>query len=495
MQARIEKALFAAASRLDQSRQRKRQLDEFRVNAAVWRRRAGVPRAALAVADTEGKPLPAILLGVRLGTCDLSFQSRLDGHPAWISVSRDEAADGLRITARQPEPFGQFGDWPGAEILQSRLSIEGRHGNRPVRLENVSLNASGHDSDLDGYATGHVSTLVVGDASATSTRWSAYLLGLDLKAVPWQGDVRGTKVSLHPVPPEPRWTGLAARARQIRQNRFWSAAEWATWHRSAVPPDLPPLVRADLEFPAPVNSEAAELALLEDACWVLDLHAGRRILPVGVWNDRETCGRLTDLGRPLRDRQPVVAASVLLRDYLSSVLPVWNGMSDDERRDVKIGIAVLYALGADLEAAVVVGAMGLEHLASALLPPAEDGYDVTPGNRAKVFSRLEEAAEEIARGSDWAADLPRLKGRIFQRPASDRIGELCGTFGVETEEGELKAYADVRNPVTHGRIPTVALDKKVRAMLFEKHAIGAVLLRKLGYHGPVYDTREAMIRN
>jgi hypothetical protein len=32
-------------------------------------------------------------------------------------------------------------------------------------------------------------------------------------------------------------------------------------------------------------------------------------------------------------------------------------------------------------------------------------------------------------------------------------------------------------------------------MLFEKHAIGAVLLRKLGYRGPVYDTREAMIRN
>jgi hypothetical protein len=495
MQARIEKALFTAARRLDQSRQRKRLSDEFRVNAAIWQRRAGVPRAALAVAGTEGKPLPAVLLGIRLGTCDLSFQARLDGHPANISVSRDEVTDGLRITARQPEPFGQFGAWPEAEILQRRLSIEGRHDNRPVLLANVSLNALGHDSDLDGYATGHVSTLIVGDEAATSTRWSAYLLGLDLKAVPWQGDIRGTKVSLHTVPPEPRWTGLAARARKIRQNRFWSAAEWATWHRSAVPADLPPLVRADLEFSSPVNSEQAELSLLEDVCWVLDLYAGRRLLPIGTWNDRETCGRLTDLGRPLRSRQSIVASNVLLRDYLNSVLPVWNGMGDDESRDIKIGIAVLYALGPDLEAAVVVGAMGLEHLASALLPPPENGYDLKPSDRRQILSRLRAAAEEIAPGSDWIADLPRVEGNIFHRPASDRIGELCESSGVEIEEGEIKAYASVRNPVTHGRIPSVPLDEKIRAMLFERHAIGVVLLRKLSYQGSVYDTREAVIRD
>ena len=493
MQARIEKALFTVARRLDQNRQRRRQSDEFRVNAAIWQRRAGVPRAALAVVSAEGNPLPAVLLGVRLGTCDLSFQTRLDGHPANISVSRDEVADGLRITARQPEPFGQFGAWPRAEILQRRLSIEGRHDNRPVCLANVSLNALGHDSDLDGYATGHVSTLIIGDVSATSTRWSAYLLGLDLKAVPWQGDIGGTKVSLHTVPPEPRWTGLAARARKIRQNRFWSAAEWATWHRSAVPADLPPLVRADLEFSSPVNSEEAELSLLKDVFWVLELYAGRRLLPVSMWNDRENCGCLIDLGRSLRSKQSIVASNVLLRDYLSSVLPVWNGMDDHERRDIKIGIAVLYVLGADLEAAVVVGAMGLEHLASALLPPAEDGYDVTPSNRRKILSKLRDAAEETVPDSDWAADLPRVEGRIFQRPASDRIGELCETFGVEIEEGEIKAYASVRNPVTHGQIPAVPLDEKVRAMLFERHAIGVVLLRKLGYRGPVYDNREAVI--
>jgi hypothetical protein len=87
MQARIEKALFAVARRLDQNRQLKRQSDEFRVNAAIWQRRAGVPRALLAVGGAEGKPLPAVLLGVRLGTCDLSFQTRLDGHPANMTVA------------------------------------------------------------------------------------------------------------------------------------------------------------------------------------------------------------------------------------------------------------------------------------------------------------------------------------------------------------------------------------------------------------------------
>ena len=448
----------------------------------------------MAVAGTEGYPLPAVLLGIRLGTCELSFQTRLDGHPANISVSRDEATDGLRFAARQPEPLAQFGAWPGAEILQRRLSIEGQQDKHAVRLANVSINALGHDSDLDGYATGHVSALIVGDESATSTRWSAYLLGLDLKAVPWHGDIRGTKVTLSLVPPEPRWTGLAAQSRRIRQNRFWAAAEWATWRRSAVPPDLPPLVQVDLGFSSPVNSEEAELSLLEDVCWVLDLYAGRRLLPIGTWDDRGTCGRLSDLGRPLRSRQSTVASGVLLPNFLNCVLPVWNGMGDDERRDIKIGIAALYALGAELEVAVVVGAMGLEHLASALLPPAEDGYDVTPSDRRKILSKLRDAAEEIVPGSGWAADLPRVEGRIFQRPASDRIGELCDAFGVDVAEGEMKAYANVRNPVTHGRIPTVALDEKIRAMLFERHAIGVVLLRKLGYLGPIYDSRDAVIR-
>lgn len=139
--------------------------------------------------------------------------------------------------------------------------------------------------------------------------------------------------------------------------------------------------------------------------------------------------------------------------------------------------------------------MGLEHLASALLPPTKDGYDLSKAQQREIRSRLKVVAEEIAPGSDWLTDLPRLDGKLFQRPAPDRIDELCRAYGVELRDGEIKAYADARNPVTHGRIKAVPLEEKVRAMLFERHALGVVLLRKLGFLGRIYDTREAEIRN
>jgi hypothetical protein len=170
-------------------------------------------------------------------------------------------------------------------------------------------------------------------------------------------------------------------------------------------------------------------------------------------------------------------------------------MTDDERHDMKIGIAILNALPPDLEAAVVIGAMGLEHLASALLPPAEEGYDLSKSQRGQVRDQLKALAETIAPDSNWLADLPRLEGKLFQRPASDRIGELCNMYGVPVGDKEISAYAAVRNPVTHGRIPGVSLEEKVQAMLFERHAIGVTLLRRLGFQGPIYDAREARIRH
>ena len=181
----------------------------------------------------------------------------------------------------------------------------------------------------------------------------------------------------------------------------------------------------------------------------------------------------------------------MIRDYLDAVLPTWETMTEDERRDMRIGIGILRALPVELEAAVVVGAMGLEHLARALLPPAEDGYELSKSQRAQVRSQLAAFADTVAPESDWLHDLPLLVGRLFQRPAPDRIRQLCETFGVTVKEGEIKAYAETRNPVTHGRLPEATTDQKIEAMLFERHAIAVCLLRKLGYEGAVYDVREA----
>lgn len=457
-----------------------------------WRDRAGIPMSLMPVGDCPQAPLSALLLGIRLGTCEQRFMAEFDGFPAEVSVSHDRIGDRLRFTARSPEPQADPLAWPPQTVSYRRLLISGRCAGRAIRLVDVGVTDLGYASDVGNYADGHTASIVLGDGQITSSRWSAYLLGLKLYGVRWQGRLGDTEVSLRPVHPDPPWSGLAARARKIRQNRFWRTMESATFRRRAIPADLPQLVQVDLLFPAAVTAEVAERLLLEEFCWLLDLYAGRRVVLIGPWDAEERCGLLKDFGRPLAGlKTGDLGSGIMIRDYLDAVLPTWETMTEDERRDMRIGIGILRALPVELEAAVVVGAMGLEHLARALLPPAEDGYELSKSQRAQVRSQLAAFADTVAPESDWLRDLPLLVGRLFQRPAPDRIRQLCETFGVTVKEGEIKAYAETRNPVTHGRLPEATTDQKIEAMLFERHAIAVCLLRKLGYEGAVYDVREA----
>jgi hypothetical protein len=252
----------------------------------------------------------------------------------------------------------------------------------------------------------------------------------------------------------------------------------------------PPLARVDIDFDSPVDADRVEALLQEELLWLFDLFAGRRLVLCGLWERSAKVGRLRDLGRPLiAVARPVVPQNVIARDYLDQVLPTWQSMSNDERLAIKIGVGILAAMPADLEPAVVVGAMGLEHLAEAFLPAADNSYDVPRTVRRQVFTRLHEAAAELAPDTRWFADLDRLQGNLFHAPASDRITELCRSFRIALSDDEVKAYAAVRNPVTHGRPSTVTAAEKVRAMLFERQALGEALLRRVGYTGPVHDVR------
>jgi hypothetical protein len=135
-------------------------------------------------------------------------------------------------------------------------------------------------------------------------------------------------------------------------------------------------VHVDLSFPAAVTAEVAERLLLEEFCWLLDLYAGRRVVLMGPWDAEERCGLLKDLGRPLAALKiGDLGSGIMIRDCLDAVLPTWETMTEDERHDMRIGIGLLRALPVELEVAVAFGAMSLEHLARALLPPAEDGYE------------------------------------------------------------------------------------------------------------------------
>jgi hypothetical protein len=492
LQDRLERGALRIAMYLDTRRQQRGRQQFHHAVREQWRVRVGVPVALMPIGDCPEAPLSAVLLGTRLGTCEQRFMAEFDGFPAEVSVSHDPIGDRLRFTARSPEPQVDPLAWPPQTACYRQHVISGRCSDRAVRLVDVGVIELGYASDVGNYADGHVASIVLGDGQVTSSQWSAYLLGLKLHGVRWQGRLGDAEASLRPIHPDLPWSGLAARARKIPQNRFWGIMESATFRRLAIPADLPQPVQVDLLFPTAVTAEVAERLLLEEFCWLLDLYAGRRVVPIGPWDSEERCGLLKDFGRPLAGlKTGDLGSGIMIRDYLDAVLPTWATMTEDERRDIRIGIGILRALPVELEAAVVVGGMGLEHLARALLPPAEEGYELSKSQRAQVRSQLATLAGTIAPESDWLRDLPLLVGRLFQRPAPDRIRQLCEKFGVTVKEGEIKAYAETRNPVTHGRLPETTTDQKIEARLFERHAIAVCLLRKLGYEGAVYDVREA----
>lgn len=492
LQNSLERGALQVAAYLDARQEQYGRHQLHHATREQWRVRAGIPMALMPIGDCPKAPLPAVLLGIRLGTCEQRFMTEFDGFPADVSVSHDRIGERLRFTARSPETQADPLAWPPQIASYRQHSLSGRCADRAVTLVNVGMTDLGYASDVGNYADGHVASIVLGDGQVTSRQWSAYLLGLKLYGVRWQGCLGDAEVSLRPIHPDPPRIGRAARARKIRQNLFWRIMESATFRRSVMPADLPQPVQVDLLLPAAVTAEVAERFLLEKLCWLLDLYAGRRVVLVGPWDAEERCGLLKDFGRPLASlKTGDLGNGIMIRNYLDAVLPTWEAMSEDERRDIRIGIGILRSLPVELEAAVVVGGMGLEHLARALLPPARDGYKLSKRQRAQVRSQLAAFAATIAPESDWLRDLPLLDVRLFQRPAPDRIRQLCETFGVTIKGGEIKAYVETRNPVTHGRLPETTTDQKIQAMLFERHAIAVCLLRKLGYNGAVYDVREA----
>lgn len=487
--------LFRFAHLLGRRASTRHRRRELVAASQLWQRRTGVAANAIAVGiGTGDRPLPALLLGLRLGAYELHFDSELHGQRVSAAVAHDSLlGGGLRVQVRSPQPFHDPMWSPDAALVAQPLpTLVGRVGDRDVSVEKLFFSSLGHDDDLDGYVVGEARAVQVGNLEARSTAWSGYVLGLGRVSTTWRGKLDNVEVTLRPAPSQPRWTGLAARVRRRAEGGRWrSAAEWATWRRASLPPDLPPVTHVDLTFPEPVVVATAERFLL-DLSWPLDLFAGRRLTPAGIWSGDQQVGRLLDLGRPLLEqgRKIVVPNRTVLPNYLEQVLPVWEALTEADRQTVKVGISVWEALPVDLEPAVVVGGMGLEYLAASLLPPASNAYDLTKAQRKEIHEGLRELADRVAPRTRWHQDLKRVGSRLFQAPTTDRVTDLCTTYRVEARPEELKSYLGARNDIVHGRAGTVDLDHKIEAMLFERHAIAEVLLRRLGYQGPVWDARQ-----
>lgn len=492
---RASAGLFALAKLRDELARRVAMRRRLSAYASVWAERAGITRDQTAVGINPDAPIPAVLLGLRIGACQLEIPCTFAGVDAIAIISHDVARGrDLRVVIRPRVPLQNPG-WPGSpELLTQVRHIESSTG-RPCLLDGVSIGQLWHDDDLDPLMMGSADLIEVGNRKVASTQWTAHLLGAFTPADQWHGSLAGANLSLAVYPSGPRRTGVAALAQSPRLGRLQPLAEWATWRRDAVAPNLARLMRAELKFPEPVTSLQAETYLLDHVCRLLHLYSGARPTLCGLWDPQQKTGRLLDLGRSLvGERRKVADNSVVLAAFLSEVAPTWDALSDADKKLVKVGMDALAAMPPDLEPAVVAGAMTLEFLAAAFLPKATNSYPLTKSQRKDILAGLTDLAAQLAAGSTWERDLPRSASRLWPTPAEDRISELTSTFGIRTTPAELKAYIKVRNSITHGRPDEASLEDKVTTMSFQLHAGGVILLRTVGFTGAARDVRGHQLR-
>jgi len=215
--------------------------------ARTWTERAGIGIEQLAVGVNPDGPLEHVLLGLRLGTCQLEVPCRVVDVDASISVTYDAARGrDLRVVVRPRVPFkSSAGPSPPASCPTCATSR--RIPTRPVLIDGVFFNHRG-DDDIDSSLTGTAELVEIGDASVSSMHWVAHLMGPFAVSDHWKGSLSGVEVSLatHPVPN--RWSGVSAWVRRPALSSFRAPAEWATWRRADLPPDVARPLRVRLAF-------------------------------------------------------------------------------------------------------------------------------------------------------------------------------------------------------------------------------------------------------
>lgn len=487
----VTRALFAGARRRDELSRKRLVAQRLEAVAALWAERAGITREQAAVGNNPDARIPTVLLGLRIGSCQLEIPCVVAGLQATATITHDFLhGQGLRLVIRPRVPFGNTA-WAASPAQMAKVRhIEASNDSRCL-LDGVWVSQMWHDDYLEPTMVGHADLVELGVRDALSTRWAAHLLGPFTDADHWRGSLSGADVSLNVYSSKEQRTGLAANAQDPRCGALRRTIAWATWRRDDATPDYGRLVRADLKFARPVTSLEAETYLLNHLCRLLHLYSGARPTICGLWDPEESAGRLLDLGRRVHgERRRVVGGSVILGSFLQEVAPGWDALSEGDRTSVKIAMDALAAMASDLEPSVTAGAMTLEFLAEAFLPETSNGYPLTKTQRKDIRKGLAALAAEVAPSSTWEQDLDRLQSRLFQAPAADRITELMAAFGVRTTPSELKAYTNVRNAVTHGRPREATATDKAAATHLQLHAGSLVLLRKVGYTGDVQDVRD-----
>ena len=325
----ITSAIFSAGAghcRSSAAERAARAADRVRANAAEralrqsiarqWRTRVRIPVRLLPVGRLTGRePMPSILAGLRLGTATLEgdVATAIDGVVARLTVEHD-GLSGDRLCCTLRGSYDQ--KWgPGAVQELRHEDLATSIGGLPAVVEKATWTGWGTDDSLESFSRGPCCGVLVGASSPDSMKtersrtWHAWLIGAVAPTGPASVTLRGVDITLTGQEEDPAHAdGFSGRLSDWARSRppeetamglLRALTEELTWRSPILPADLPRLVRADLTWEEPVALDEAHEFLLDNLTWLLSLHAGRRVVPAGIWHPKRPLGYLPDLGQRL----------------------------------------------------------------------------------------------------------------------------------------------------------------------------------------------------
>ena len=226
---------------------------------ARWLNRAmALPPRTLHVGSIRrGSPIRSQLLGLRFGTAHLAAD--LGSPRARLIVERAEEGDELawETIGERPTPIDQAARPPIVEL-------SGRAGGVEFSVGQAAMWRSGYSGGPLSVAAptsgGTCSVVVLGQPRRSRT-WLCWLVGLEMTAQPVEAALLDVHVRLQ----ELKAPGPGGR--------------------------LAPIVQLTLKFDQLTDVDVAERFLAVEVLGLLNLFAGRRIVPAGMWADDES-GRL-----------------------------------------------------------------------------------------------------------------------------------------------------------------------------------------------------------
>jgi hypothetical protein len=520
--------LFAAAGQAARATDRvKSKVAERTLQHSIarqWRMRAQVPPRLLPIGRLSGRePVAAILAGLRLGTAALEGQlaSAVDGSAGCLKVEHD-ALVGNRLSWTLRGRLDQMrGEGPVVELRHEDLATS--FGGRLAVVEAATWTGWGFDDSMESFSRGPCNGVLIGAASMEamnterSRSWRAWLIGAVAPMSSAKARLQDVDVTLTRQEEDPRYSyGLSGQVARWARSRppektaagfLRALSQELTWQSPPLPPDLPQLVQAELTWERPVALREANNFILDNLVWLMSLHAGRIVVPGGIWNPEKALGYLPDLGRRLVSApNRRVDPQVPLVAYLQPAAEAWTAADDRKRRTLRIAMAIRLSDGqTELEVAIAITSFALEMLVEQLFgetdtddpdeaAAAVSTYGLTGPQKNNIKAALEQAIRDSAPAeSDYVRDIDMIKGRLFWRTAKDKIGRVLRHYGIAFDEGELGQFINVRNKVTHGSPSEYGIEDKVQAMLFGQAMLTQSLLAELGWSGQTFDERHARL--